>query len=290
MSTELIFMDYDQAGLDRQYNNRAQVPEHVQLYESWEPLCAQVLEDFDHHRDTAYGASPRETLDIIRPAGPGPHPVHLYIHGGYWMSRTKSDQTFLARPYVAAGGVFVLVEYDLMPEVRMADIVRQCRSAVAWVHAHAGDYGIDAERITVSGHSAGGHLTAMLAATDWPAFCDGPEDMVKAGCAVSGIFELQPIRLTYMQETLGLTAEEVSEFSPVRFDPAPGVPLDVVVGGAETDEFRRQSKDFTDTWNERGGACSYLERPGCNHFTILADFADPESATARAIMGQMGVA
>ncbi|MDD9876196.1 MAG: alpha/beta hydrolase [Magnetovibrio sp.] len=290
MAGSTVYADFDQAGLDAQYNNRAHVPEHVELYAGWEKICAEVLERFDHRLDVKYGSSPREALDVVLPDGPGPHPALLYIHGGYWMSRSKSDQTFLAAPYAAAGAAFVLVEYDLMPDVRMADIVRQCRDAAAWVHANAADLNIDPDRLFVSGHSAGGHLTAMLAETDWPAHAGAPADLMKGGAALSGIYDLEPIRHTYMQETLGLSAEEVAANSPIHTDPAPKVPLIVAPGGGETDEFRRQSRDFADAWNGRGGDCVYMERPDMNHFTILDDLADGDGGLFKAIAGQMGLA
>ena len=265
----------DRAALDAQYNNRAMVPEHVEMYARWQPMCEQVFADFPCRRDVAYGTSSREAMDIVLPAGAGPHPALFYIHGGYWMSRTKGDQTFLARAYAEAGIAFVLVEYDLMPGVRMADIVRQCRQAVGWVHANAADLGIDAERLYVSGHSAGGHLTAVLAATDWTKEMRLPADTLKGGIAISGIYDLRAIAGCYLQDTLGLTDEEVGTWSPQFFKPAPALPLLVVPGGGESDAFRHQGRNLVNTWNGLGGQCSYLEPAGCNHFTILNAFADP---------------
>lgn len=270
--------------LDAQYNNRAMVPEHVGMYEAWQPLCGQVLRDFPSHQGVAYGASKREIVDIVLPDGPGPHPLLVYIHGGYWMSRDISDQTFLARAYADAGIAFALIEYDLIPSVRMANVIRQCRAATQWLYDHAADYGIDRERIFVSGHSAGGHLTAVLAATDWPAETGGPADLMKGGIALSGIYELAPIQAGYMQETLRLTDEEVERDSPLHFADAPKMPLLVVPGGGESDAFRWQSRSLVNAWNAKGGDLRYLEPAGCNHFTILAEFADPDSELARATM------
>jgi len=278
----------DQEGLDAQYNNRALVPEHVDLYAAWQPMCAEVFTDFPNERDAAYGTSARETMDIILPKGDGPFPVLLYIHGGYWMSRTKTDQTFLARAYADAGVAFALVEYDLIPDVRMADIVRQCRAAVRWMWTNGQSLGIDPKRIFVSGHSAGGHLTGVLAGTDWSSQAL-PPNVVKGGVALSGIYDLAPIQRTYMQETLALTDQEVADFSPQFYETAPTMPLIVAPGGAESDAFRHQSANLVNTWNAmgngKGANCAYLEPDGCNHFTILADFADPDSALCRATIG-----
>lgn len=270
--------------LDAQYNNRAMVPEHMQMYEAWQPMCGQVMRDFPSHQGVAYGTSKREIMDIVLPKGPGPHPLLVYIHGGYWMSRDISDQTFLARAYADAGIAFALIEYDLIPSVRMADVIRQCRTATQWLHDHAGDYGIDRERIFVSGHSAGGHLTAVMAATDWPAETGGPKNLMKGGIALSGIYDLAPIQAGYMQETLALTDEEVERDSPLNDATAPTMPLLVVPGGGESDAFKWQSRSLVNAWNAKGGDLRYLEPAGCNHFTILAEFADPESELARATM------
>lgn len=275
----------DRAALDAQYNNREMVPEHVELYEKWTPMCAQVLADFPHQLDAAYGTTPREVMDIILPdpakSGDGPFPVLLYIHGGYWMSRTKGDQTFLARAYADAGIAFALVEYDLMPGVRMVDIVRQCREAVRWMWTNGQAFGIDPKRIFVSGHSAGGHLTAELAATDWSKQGMAP-NILKGGVALSGIYDLAAMKGCYLQDTLALTDEEVARHSPQYFETAPATPLIVAPGGAESDAFHHQSRNLVNTWNAKGGNCAYLEPEGCNHFTILADFADPASALCRA--------
>ena len=281
------FRDFDQNELDAQYNNRAHVPDYEQYYEGWEPLCADVLERFEHHLDLDYGTSPRERLDLILPADNKPHSVLLYIHGGYWMSRSKSDQTFLAKPFVEAGVAFGLIEYDLIPDVSMDDIVRQCRSAVAWIHANAEFYGLDPNRIHIAGHSAGGHLTAMLSLTDWTAFCGGPADLIKSGCAISGIYDLTPIQLSYMQDVLNLKDDEITRNSPTLTAEAPTIPIIIAAGGAETDEFCRQSRDFASDWNSKGGNCSFLDVTGCNHFSILSNLADPKSQIVKDVLTQI---
>lgn len=271
----------DSSDLDAQYNNRAMVPAYVEMYEKWEPLSAKVFTDFPCDKNIAYGTSPREALDIISPKRPGPHPALLYIHGGYWMSRTKSDQTFLARAYAEAGIAFVLLEYDLIPEVRMGKIVNQCRSAVTWIHKHAANYDLNPDQIFVSGHSAGGHLTAMLAATNWETFSGAPKDLIKGGIALSGIYDLTPVQHSYMQETLALTDEELANYSPQFFETVPSIPLIVAPGSAESNAFRYQSASLVNAWNAKGASCEYMEPAGCNHFSILTEFANPDSTLAQ---------
>ena len=282
-----IFYDFDQRELDAQYNNRAHVPDYEQYYESWRPLCTDVLSNFEHHLDIFYGTSPREKIDIILPKSGKLHSILLYIHGGYWMSRSTSDQTFLAKPFVEEGVAFGLIEYDLIPTVRMDDIVRQCRSAIAWLHANADTFALDRDRFHISGHSAGGHLTAMMSLTDWVAFCGSPKNLIKSGCAISGIYDLTPIQLSFMQKTLDLNDDEVRRNSPCLAEIAPTIPIIIAAGDRETNEFQRQSLDFTRDWNAKGGNCSFVNVPDSNHFSILSKLADPESQIVKDLLTQI---
>ena len=293
MNNAAVYRGYDQQRLDAQYNSRARVPEHVEIHNGWEAEGEAVLAEFDTRLDVAYGPSAEETLDVYLPENDEGAPIHIFIHGGYWFSRHKNDFRFLAQGLTRAGAVLVIVNYALVPSVDLDELVRQCRAAVAWTHGNADTFGGDKERIFVSGHSAGGHLTAMMMATEWPAFAGGlPADLIKGGCAISGIYDLEPIRLTFMQETLGFTPEQVERNSPIGLTPttpAPPAPMIVAAGGDESEEFLRQSETFTAQWAKEGVPCEMMVRPGINHFTILGEFADPESGLTRAVRKQMGL-
>ncbi len=285
MNEPLVFRRYTRAELDRQYNNRAAVPEFLDLYAAWRDPAATLLRTYAHRLDAPYGPSEREKLDIIMPDparhGPGPYPVNVYFHGGYWSSRSKSDLTLTARPFVEAGAVAVIAGYTLMPDVDLNELVAQCRAAVAWVHANAAEINADPDRLFVSGNSAGGHIAAMLIA-------DGAIP-IKGGCALSGVFDLEPLRHCYMHDELKFSADDVLRNSPMIFDPVPAAPFIVAVGGDESDEFKRQSAELVEAWNERGGNCTPMTIPGCNHFTIVAEFADPKTQLAIAAVRQMGL-
>ncbi len=293
MTETALYQGYDQTELDAQYNNRSRVPEHVDILAAFEADSDAVLADFKTRLDVSYGPGDEETLDIYLPETPSTTegaPINVFLHGGYWYSRHKNDFRFLARGLVPAGAVLVVVNYALVPSVDLDELVRQCRAAVAWTHANAQSFGGDAGRIYVSGWSAGGQLTAMMMATDWTAFGNGlPADLVKGGAALSGIYDIAPIRMSYMQETLGFTFDQVSRNSPQFLAPATKAPLIVGVGGNESEEFLRQSEAFSKAWGEKGTDCSLMVLPGINHFTILSEYADPASDLIQTVQKQMGL-
>ena len=205
------------------------------------------------------------------------------------MSRAKSDQTFIAKPFLKAGAAFCAIEYDLIPNVKMSDIVTQCRRAITWIFFNAKKFNIDTNKIFLSGHSAGGHLVSILMSTDWSLILDRNYRPFKGGCAVSGLFELEPVQLCYVQDILNLSDSDVLEFSPIRFEQVPKEPLIIAVGSDESSEFIRQSFDFSNSWSERGALCSYFKVAGCNHFNILNTLADPSSNLTNKIIDQMGI-
>ena len=192
--SQAVFRHYDKRALDAEYNNRAKVKNAMEWMARYGGESARVRAELPMRFDVPYGPHHGERLDVFLPDGPGPAPVHVFIHGGYWHRLDKADFSFVVRGLRPAGAVTVVVNYGLIPAIDMDTLVRQCRTAVAWVHAHAAEIGGDPARIFVSGHSAGGHLTAMLLATDWTTL-GRPADVVKGGVAISGLYDLEPIRL-----------------------------------------------------------------------------------------------
>ena len=302
MNDAPLYQGYDQAGLDAQYNNRARVPEHADIHAGYQAQADAVLADFDTRLDVSYGPSAEETLDIYLPksappasakegAPTGGMPINVFLHGGYWFSRHKNDYRFLARGMIPSGAALIVVNYALVPSVDLDEVVRQCRAAIAWTYRNAVDFGGDPNRLFVSGHSAGGHLTAMMMSTVWPALGDDlPGNIIKGGCALSGIFDLTPIPLSYMQETLQFTPDQVARNSPVTLSPSTKAPLIVGVGGDESEEFIRQSQVFAEHWGAPGAIeCWMMTLEGINHFTILGEYADPKSVLTQAVLQQMGL-
>lgn len=265
----------DQAALDAEYSPGQSVPDAAARMADWPARSARALEHLPQELAVRYGPTLAEYLDIF-PAGDG-RPVHVFLHGGYWRRFSARDFAWVAEPLVAQEATAVVVNYALCPGVSLTEIVRQIRAAIAWCHREIGRFGGDPARLTLSGHSAGGHLVGMALATDWPGQYGLPADLVAGAIAVSGLFDLRPFPYTYLQPALQLTTAEVLALSPIDLVPACRCPLEVVVGGAESAEFRRQSRDFTDRWQGHGLDCRYGEIRAANHFTALDALFSDES-------------
>jgi arylformamidase len=290
-----VYLDYDRAALDAQYDNRRKVPGFERFIERWVDASRQARESLRCQLDVPYGESPAERLDIFPAAGNGPSPVLVFIHGGYWMSRSKSDTDFVALGLVPHGVAVVNIEYALMPGVRMDEVVRQCRAAVTWTLRHASDFGGDPSRVWVAGHSAGGHLTAMVGATDWPAFMQAqraqglePTDARPAGgWGLSGLYDLEPIRLCYLNDTLAMDAAEAARNSPVSL-PAPAAGCWTMAVGDEGPEYLRQSWQQAQAWACMDGRqVSAQVRRGDDHFSIATRLADPADPLVGAIVADI---
>jgi arylformamidase len=287
-----VFLHHDRASLDREYDNRAKVPAFPDYLERWSGRSRVLRDGGAGCREIAYGGSPAETLDLYPPvAGDIPAPVQVFFHGGYWKSLSKREFGFVAESFRPAGAATAVVDYGLIPAVTMDELVDQCRRALAWLWEHADEQGFDRERIHVSGHSAGGHLVAMLLATDWPVFRGGlPADLIKGGCGISGLYDLEPIRLCYLNEELGLDSVTVARNSPVRLIARNPAPLLLPVGELEGSEYRRQSEDLASAWGRQGLSPEVLVMTGHDHFSIVDQLGDPQSELSRAILAQMGLA
>jgi len=283
-----VFLGYDRPALDRELNNREKVADAPRWLAWYAHESERARRELPCRLDVAFGAHPGERLDVF-PAGAGPAPVHVFIHGGYWHRLDKADFSFVARGLVPAGAAVVVINYALVPTVDLDELVRQCRAAVAWVWRHARGFGGDPERIFVSGHSAGGHLVGMLMSTDWPAFAGVPPDALKGGCGISGLYDLEPIRLSYLNDALALTPDVARRNSPCLLAPSRANPLLLAVGGAEGPEYHRQTDAQAGAWRARGLPVDVLDLTGHDHFSIVADLGRRDAPLTRALLGQMGL-
>ena len=274
----------DPAWLESQYNNRALVPDHGRYFERWAAQSEAARNKLDGLLDVAYGHGAGETLDLFpaqRKAGDPLAPVLVFLHGGYWRSLDKSDHSFLAPAFVKKGACVVIPNYALCPAVTIPDITMQMVKALAWVYRHIVVHGGDPDRITIVGHSAGGHLAAMMLACDWPSYADDlPNALVQNALSISGLYDLQPLRkIDFLQKDLKLTAADARRASPALL-PAPVLwdegwgSLHCVAGGDESEEFIRQNRLIQEAWGcESVPTCDTL--PGLNHFSVLDALNNP---------------
>ncbi len=282
MSTEpapAIYRGMDRVTLEREYDARGTVPSITPYLESYAAISAEMRASLPCHLDVSYGPGDAETMDIF-PAGPHA-PVFVFIHGGYWRLLSKDDSAFMAGVFTGAGVSVAALDYALAPAVSLDEIVRQCRSAIAWLAANGREFGIDEDRIFVGGNSAGGHLAGMLVSEGWHGAFGVRPDVIKGALAVSGLYDLAPVRLCLPNEWLKLDEEAAARNSPILHLPGKGCPLIVSWAETETNEFKRQSRDYASSWKERGFPCLTFALAERNHFDVILDLADPESRMTR---------
>jgi arylformamidase len=278
----------ERAALDAQYNLRAAVPEHLTYFARYERDSAALRARWPGKLDLPYGPTPRQAIDLFLPGGATAAPILAFIHGGYWQSRDRKDFSFVAGPWLERGVAVALLGYDLAPTVRMDAIVGQVRAGLAWLYHQASDHGCDPRRLHVAGHSAGGHLAAITLATDWASF-GLPEDMVNGVCAISGVFDLEPIRLCYLNEVVGLDADEAHRNSPLHQPLHGRCPVIVALGELETRAFHEQSMAFAARLERDGWQSQLLVQPEVDHFAIILSMGDAHSPIVQALARQMGL-
>jgi arylformamidase len=272
-ATKAIYRDMDRAALDAAYNNSLAVADSAQLIARACERSAVVRAGPRARLDVPYGSRPRERLDYFSSGAKKP-PLFVFIHGGYWQRNDKDMFALVADGPRPRGIDVALVGYTLAPEVRLTDIVAEIHQSLTFLSERADEFGFDRDKLVVGGWSAGGHLTAAVA--DHPAFC--------GGIPISGIFDLEPIALNYLNEKLKLDATEVATLSPLRTLPDHMSPLRVFVGGQELPELRRQSTSYAEAADERGLPVTLTVLPGHHHFSILDEISRPDGAITRALV------
>jgi arylformamidase len=272
-----------QIDYEKEYDNRGRVPEHAQHFARWDRDAAAYREERKGkgaELNVPYGPSPRQVYDYF--PGNDPHPgaaLAVFIHGGYWRSLSKDSFSQMARGLNARGINVAVTNYDLCPNVSVADIITQTRNAMLALWRKY------KKRMLVTGHSAGGHLAACMAATDWHAVSkETPADLTPLGYAISGVFDFMPLLHVSQNADLKLDAESAKAVSPLAWKLPPQRSLDSIVGGKESSEFIRQSKLIADDWAKKGAVTRFEEMAGADHYTIIDPLTDPDSAmTARVV-------
>lgn len=284
----MLFRTYaTQRDLDAAYDVEASVPDFMVYARLYTEESADARRQLRHHANVAYGPTLAEYVDIFPAARPR-SPVLIFIHGGYWRMLTAKEFSFVAKGFAPHGVTVLVANYALCPGVTVSEISRQMRSLVAWTARNIAAYGGDPGEIAVCGHSAGGHLTAMCALTDWEADYGLPRDVVRYAIPISGLFDLEPIALTYLQADVRIGARDIAEASPQRLlRPVPTKML-VTLGSDEPAEFARHSDEFLAGWRAEGNQAGYHLQDGRNHFTAITDLSAPDAPLSGAIYDLMG--
>ena len=249
----------------------------VSLIDRWLKRSAALRERSGALLDIAYGEGEREKLDYFYSGNPK-GPMLLYIHGGYWQRGDKSIYSFISEAFIKQGVSVAVINYDLTPSVRMGQIPPQIRKAIACCYHNANELKFDRDQLHLSGHSAGGHLTAMMLATDWKSFDSQlPTDLIRSGLLISGIFELEPIVRTSLNEGPKMDVAEAIAESPMFIPQLSNAPQLVVYGGGETTELQRQSTDYANQFRTVDRTIELYEVPNDDHFDELERLAEVDS-------------
>ncbi len=289
----LVYRDFDQAALDFQYNNQAQVADPKRYLDWYGTASAAVRARVPRVSDVAYGGLPDERLDIFRPVGAANsdrRPVVVFVHGGAWRNLDRAGSSFPAETFTARGALYVALGFSCMPAAGSLDeMVAQVRAALAWLWLNIDNYGGDRNRLYLVGHSSGAHLGAMALCTDWPQLYGVPAGLVHSAVLVSGIYDLEPVRLSYRNEMLKLDRAAEIRNSPCRNLPASGAPVLVGHGEFDTAEFKRQAHEFEAAWRHRYGNAGRITLAGLNHYETIETLTDPHSPLSLATFEWLGI-
>ena len=285
----LVYRSFDREALDREYSPSSCVDDITVYIDEYlrvsKTAKTAAIATGSAALDLEYGPLATQRMDAFLPAA-APAPVNLYIHGGYWQELSKDYSCFSAPTFQRSQYASVALGYSLAPQRRLADIVDECRLAIEWLYSNADRVGVDKNRIHVSGSSAGAHLAMMLYTTDWETR-GLPRDVIKGVCAVSGIYDLEPLRLTYVNDVLAMDAEEAHANSPMFREPSALSPVVLAYGSNETSEFKRQTDEYRERLERAGAPTVFREIEGRNHFDVIMDLAQESSWLAMTTLGQM---
>ena len=276
-----VYKNYNQEQLDYQYNVRLQVPDYPNYFDRWEKLSGQTEQHYTILKDIPFGAHPEECLDIF-PSKILHSKTLVFIHGGYWHLLDKTMFHFLAEHFLSYNVTTVLINYPLAPRSSISEIVASCRKALRWLYENIARYNGDPMELYLLGHSAGGHLASMLLIEEEAKFLQG---MI----SLSGLFRLEPVMLSYLNDSIGMDRENAIKNSPVFLNPAHDYPLLLVTGTDESDEFKAQTEELYQCWKNKCSNTELLMVPHKNHYSVLDAIVEKDSILRAAIIRLMNI-
>ena len=282
----IVYRNYTQQELDRQYEHRHIVPNLEEFTSRSQAESVRIRKSLKAQLDVAYGPDARHCVDIY-PASGSRAPLVVWFHGGRWSMGSKNLSCQPAEALTRAGITFVAANFRQAPDNRMDTIIDDARLAIKWAYDNAASFGADRDRLYVLGQSSGAHMGGMMAVTDW-ASRGLPAGVVKGATLVSGMYDLEPVRLTFRNDALKLDKDSAARNSPILHIPKRGCPLVIGYGALESDEFKRQSRDFAAAWNKAANPCELIEREGHHHYSLGPDLNDPASPLVQSFVAMIG--
>ena len=287
--TRKVFLDYDQQALDKQYDQRAWAPNAAEVIKGYAIDSDAVRSRLGEPQTFAYGNSPVEVLDVFK-AVRANAPIQVFIHGGAWRLLSRRESAFPAETFVNAEAHFIALDFALLPHVTLTEMASQVRNAIAWIYRNADRFDGDNDRIYVSGHSSGGHLAAIALTTDWPNCFGLPKSVIKGGICASGIYDLEPVRLSSRNDYVRVDALIEDQLSPIRHIDLINCPIIVAYGEYETDEFKRQAREFSSAIGQAHRPVRLIDASGLNHYEVVKTLAKSDGLLGRAALQQMQLA
>ena len=276
-----IYKHYNQEQLNDQYNNRSQVPDHADYFKRWERLSRQTEQEYPIEKNIFFGSHPQECLDIFPSTIPLAKTM-IFIHGGYWHLLDKALFYFITATFLKQNVTTVFVNYPLAPAASINTIVMSCRNAMRWLHDNIVRFNGNPLQMYVMGHSAGGHLACMMSVEE-------EMDFLRGMISLSGLFRLEPLMLSNLNDILGLDTETATRNSPVLLEPRNFCPLLLAAGTNETDEFKDQTMEMYSGWENKHSSLNLLQVKGKNHYSILDAVTERNSPLQSVIFRLMNI-
>ena len=290
-----VYLNYGLAELNLQYNPQVWSQDFDRSTMLSNAKSIEVRSKYHVFDDLSYGNRAEEKLDIVIGNAMNeaqPVPVFVFFHGGWWNQGSKQDACYPAEMILEKKGVFVAVNFAKIENATLSEIVRQSQAAVAWVYHNIADYGGNPDQIFICGKSSGAQQAGMVLATDWRKY-EAPADLIKGAVLVSGIYDLEPLSLSDRRTQIGLNEAFVKELSPFRkianLSADQACDLILVYAENDSDETKRQSVAFAESWRKAGFICAIIEETGVDHYSIAVPMGNPNSAMGRATLALMGL-